>query len=265
VQAAHSDGAWDATLFRVQLQVLPPFTETLLFRGLLSLAALGVGAGAMRSLSRRRIQLLEAKSALADERTRISRDMHDDVGARLAQLAVMQDIFAREYPQPADARLSLEEMARVARQAVASLDEVVWTVDPQNDTLASTAEYLAQYATSYLSPLKIMCRYEAPIDWPVVEVRAQVRHELILAFKEALQNIVKHAGASEVMLTLRHDPGSFFVQVADNGGGLSTMPRGPGQDGLRNMSARLAGVGGACGAASRQPAGTTVTITIPLL
>jgi signal transduction histidine kinase len=93
-------------------------------------------------------------------------------------------------------------------------------VDPQNDTLASAAEHLAQYATDYLAPLKISCRLEAPIEWPELEIRAQVRHELILAFKEALQNVVKHAAATRVTLTLRHEAGQFLVRLADNGRGM---------------------------------------------
>jgi signal transduction histidine kinase len=264
IQAAHSDGMWDATMLRVPLRRLPPFTDTAWFRAAVSVGALLVGAAAMTSYSRRRIAILEAKSALADERTRIARDMHDDVGARLAQLAVLHDIFVRQYPQVPEAQQSLEEMGQVARQVVASLDEVVWTVDPQNDTLTSTAEYLAQYALSYLSPLHIGCRLQAPIDWPKVEIHAHVRHELILAFKEALQNVVKHSGATEVILTMRHERARFVMELADNGCGLSAGASGPGHDGLINMAARLQSAGGSSGAANRSPSGTIVTLQIPL-
>jgi hypothetical protein len=172
-QAAHSDGTWDATLLGFSVKVRPPFTQTLAFRWLVGGLALLIGVQLSRSISQRRIAVLEAQTALAEERSRIARDMHDEVGARLAQLAVLQDIFACEHPMPESARESVRQLASVARQAVASLDEVVWMVDPQNDTLASTAEHLAQYATDYLAPLKISCRLEAPIEWPKLEIRAQ--------------------------------------------------------------------------------------------
>jgi hypothetical protein len=123
-QAAHSDGTWDATTLGFAFQVRPPFTQTLAFRWLLGGLALLFGVQLSRSISRRRIAALEAKTALAEERSRIARDMHDEVGARLAQLAVLQDIFAREHPMPESAQESVRQLASVARQAVASLDEV---------------------------------------------------------------------------------------------------------------------------------------------
>ncbi len=263
-QAAHSDGLWDATTLSLPLTVREPFTQTPFFRWLVASVALLVGVVLSRSFTRRRIAVLEARSALADERSRIARDMHDEVGARLAQLAVLQDIFASEFPQPEAAQESLRQLARTARQAVASLDEVVWTVNPQNDTLESTAEHLAQHATSYLAPLKITCRIVAPIDWQPVEIRAQVRHELILAFKEALQNVIKHARAAEVTLTLRHASSEFIVRLADHGCGLTRSPQGSGHDGLRNMTARLAAVGGVCEITSPAEGGVVVEMRVPM-
>ncbi len=263
-QAAHSDGVWDATKLKISLFVETPFIQTPGFRWLVASVALLAGVLLTRYFLRRHIAALEAKSALADERTRIARDMHDEVGARLAQLAVLQDVFASEYPLPDEARESLRQLSITARQAVASLDEVVWTVDPQNDTLASTAEHLAQHATSYLAPVKITCRIVAPISWSPVEIRAQVRHELILAFKEALQNVVKHAHATEVTLTLRHDPQQFIVRLADNGCGLRQRPTGTGQDGLRNMAARIASAGGVCEISSPAEGGVVVEMRVPL-
>ena len=266
-QAAHSDGTWDATTYRLSLAVQTPFIETPAFRWLVAGGALGLGVLLTRYFARRHIAVLEARSALAEERTRIARDMHDEVGARLAQLAILQDLFSSDFPLPDAAQASIRQLSRIARQAVASLDEVVWTVDPQNDKLSSTAEYLAQYATSYLAPLKVACRIAAPIDWLDVEIGAQTRHHLILAFKEALQNAVKHARATEVTLTLRHEPRQFVVQLADNGCGLApgTLPEpGSGHDGLRNMVSRLDCVGGTCTFQSPTTGGTTVELIVPL-
>lgn len=263
-QAVHSDGIWDATILAFPLAVQMPFIQTPGFRWLVVGAALLFGVLLARTFTRRRIAMLEALSALSDERTRIARDMHDDVGARLAQLAVLQDIFASEHALPEAAQDSLRQLSRTAREAVASLDEVVWTVDPQNDTLASTAEHLAQYASSYLAPLRIPCRIVAPIDWPHVEIRAQVRHELIFAFREALQNVIKHAHATEVTLTLCHEPTQFTIRLADNGCGLPERPQGPGHDGLRNMIARLALAGGDCTIHSPTAGGAIVEMRVPL-
>ena len=262
--AAHSDGSWDATLLTFPITVVPPFTDTLGFRWLLSSTGLLIGLILMRSYNRRRIERLESKAAVSEERSRIARDMHDDVGARLAQLAILHDVFAREFPQSLAARESLQQLSGIARQAVASLEEVLWTVEPQNDTLAATAEHIAQYTYEYLTPLKISCRIDAPTVWPSVEVRASVRQELNFVMKEALQNVAKHSQATEVLLTLRTDPGHFSVRIEDNGCGMTEAPPGPGHDGLRHMKTRVKSLAGTCTLTPRQPRGTTVAIRIPL-
>jgi signal transduction histidine kinase len=207
---------------------------------------------------------LEAKSALDEERARISRDMHDEVGAQLAQLAILQSMFAREHQLPAEARESMQQLAQTTRKAVASLDEVVWAVNPRNDTLPSLAAYLEQCATGYLEPVDIACRLDAPLEWPEIEVRAQVRHNLVLAFREALQNILKHSGATEVMLTLRLESTHFLIVLADNGRGLPSECGGAGKDGLANMAARLTAVGGTCAVQPRPIGGTEVKMRVPL-
>jgi signal transduction histidine kinase len=263
-QAAHSDGSWDSTLLSFPIVVQLPFTHTLTFRWLLSGLGLLVGLLLMRGYSRRRIALLEAKAAVSDERTRIARDMHDDVGAQLAQLAILHDVFANEFELSEEAKESIHQLSRVARQAAASLEEVVWTVNPRNDTLAVTAEHIAQFTHEYLTPLKIACRIDAPPEWPPVEVRATVRQELKFVIKEALQNVVKHSQASEVLLTLRYENGEFSIQIADNGCGMGEAPEGAGHHGLNHMKDRMAALGGRFTISDRSPQGTVVTIQISL-
>ncbi|MFN0076625.1 MAG: sensor histidine kinase [Prosthecobacter sp.] len=263
-QAGHSDGIWDATLFSRPLTVHQPFTETLAFRWLVAAGALAGGALVMMLISRRRIAAFRTQTALAAERRRIARDMHDEVGARLSQILMLQNIFAHEYALPAPAREEMRQLTQNTEQAITSLDEVVWTVNPQNDTLAAMAEFLAHYASSYLHPAQLACRIHIPIDWPVLEVRSALRHELVAAFKEALHNVVKHAQAHAVTVTLALEAGAFIVTVADDGRGLPETPGGPGKDGLANMKSRLATIGGTCEFLPRATGGTEVRMRVPL-
>ena len=154
-------------------------------------------------------------------------------------------------------------MARFG-ETTSRLDEVVWTVNPRHDTLASLAEYLAQCATSYLGPLEITCHVDAPLDWPPLEIRAQARHNLVLALKEALQNVVKHARATEVTLTLRHEPPHLLIRLTDDGAGLPDDSGGAGKDGLANMRTRLESIGGTCSVRRREKGGTEVEMRAPL-
>jgi signal transduction histidine kinase len=264
IQAAHSDGTWDASVLQLPFTVAARFTQTAGFLWLVGGVTLVVGVLGSRYFARRKIARLEARTALATERSRIARNMHDDVGARLAQLAVLQDVFAREHAMPPAAQIDLAALTACTREAMESLDEAVWTVNPRNDTLSSLAAFLMQYADHYLVPLGIGCRIDGPNNWPDIPLRAGIRHEVALAFKESLQNIVKHAGASEVELTLRHELGRFIIRVADNGCGFPETSGGPGEDGLLNMRQRLESIGGTCEWLNREIGGTVVEMQFPL-
>jgi signal transduction histidine kinase len=204
------------------------------------------------------------REAVQDERARIARDMHDEVGARLSRIAILHDMFARDHPHSDGAREDLRRLSAGTKDAVTALDEVVWTVNPQNDTLASMAEFIAHYASGYLEPAEIACRIRMPIEWPDLEVRSQVRHELVCAFKEALRNVVKHSHASEVLLNLGIAGDQFIVEIADNGRGFPCHAAGHGCDGIRNMRSRIGSLGGSCEVAGRAPTGTLVAIRLPL-
>lgn len=267
-QIRHSDGEWNEGMFNFPVVVLPSWWQRPSLQIAAAMALLIAAFLFVRHLGRRREAQraadLDRREAVHNERTRIARDMHDVVGARLTQLAVMHDIFATEHALPAAATSSLERLKKTAREGVAALDGVVWAVNPSNDTLANLADYLCHCAAEYLSPLGIECLQDVPTDWQVQAVGAQARHQLLQAFLEALQNVAKHAAASEVTLTLRHAGAYFLVRLNDNGCGLPDNLSGNYKDGLINMRNRLAAVGGECSISAAAGGGTLVEMRLPL-
>ncbi len=263
-QTLHSDGVFDCTVFELPVTVRSPFTQTPLFYAMVLVACMVLGWLLMRRISRRKIARMQAETALLQERGRIARDMHDDVGACLSQLSVLQEMFARDYQFPAEARADLQQLALTARHAVSSLHEVIWTINPKHDHLESLADHLLDYADKYLAPLEIHCRVDAPESWPPVVIRSQVRRNLVLAFKEALQNVAKHAHAAEVRIAMAVTDGELAVTVADNGIGLGQSVDGPGGDGLDNMKNRLFEIHGSCRIRTGLQGGTEVIFRIPI-
>ena len=269
VQFRHSDGEWNTQILALPIHAEEYLWRTRPFRLLTAGLALLASTWLVHHFTRRRLAAkmgaLEARAALDHERTRIARDMHDEVGAGLSQLAILQEILARELASLEEPHGRLRQLAQTTRRIIDSLDEVVWTVNPENDTLASLAGYLGQCATSYLGAVEIACRLDAPFDWPSHEVRSQVRHNLVLAFREALQNILKHSHATEASLKLRLEAATFIVLLADQGVGLPEGRPGIGQDGLVNMRARLAAIGGTCHVRARADGGTEVELRVGLV
>ncbi len=267
-QAAHSDGEWDQSVLSIPVAILAPFWQTPLFFGLTGTGGAGLvvllGFAAARRRRARELAEWGRQTALVEERRRIARDMHDEVGGRLSQLALMQDLIIRKHPLPDEARASLEQLAANTRSTVDALDQVVWAVNPLHDSLAGVAEYLSYLATSYLAPLGVNCRLDVPFDWPGIKVRAQVRHEITLAFREALQNIVKHADARTATLCIRYDAPMLMIRLSDDGRGLSGEITGPGRDGIANMRSRLASIRGTCAVTGLAAGGASVEMLAPL-
>ena len=203
------------------------------------------------------MQQLERQHAVERERSRIARDIHDDLGASLNLIAVLGDLAKKEKT---DERI--EKMSTTARQAVTSLDEIVWAVNPRNDTLAHLVDYAGQYATGYLRAAGIRCLLDVPEVLPSSEVPSDVRHNLFLVIKEGLQNIVKHSRATEVWLRVTTGP-SLRIVIEDNGKGFENNAPDPWADGLRNMRERMSEIGGECRVESRVGTGTTITIELP--
>ena len=157
----------------------------------------------------------------------------------------------------------IEKMSITARQAVKSLDEIVWAVNPRNDTLAHFIDYAGQFATNYLRAVGIRCLLDVPEQLPGGEVATNIRHNLFLVMKEALQNIVKHSRASGVWLRVDVAPKSLRMVIEDNGCGFEQASGDPWADGLRNMRDRLQEIGAKCEIRSQVGRGTTITIELP--
>ena len=262
VIACNSDGVWNEAGSVLAVKILPHVYETWWFRVLAGLVVLGVVAGTVRHTATRRLhrkmEQLERQQAVERERARIAKDIHDDLGASLTLIAVLGDLAQKEK-----AVERIEKMSSTARQAVKSLDEIVWAVNPRNDTLAHLIDYTGQFTTDYLRDAGIRCLLDVPEQTPVREVPSNVRHNVFLAVKEALQNIVKHARATEVWLRVSTIPLGLRIVIEDNGCGFEGQSPDAWADGLGNMRQRLTEIGGECRVQSRVGAGTIITIEFP--
>ena len=205
----------------------------------------------------------EQQRIVQEERTRIAQDLHDDLGSSLTEISVLASAGSRS---PAAAGKSLDLFAAIgekSRRLVASLDAIVWAIDPKENTLQSLADYLAGYVENYLSTNDINCRFKMPDELPAVVVEGRQRHELYLVMKEALHNIVRHARATEVEFLLDARETALEITIRDNGCGFDPAARKNGH-GLNNFHRRMTRLGGECVVTTRPGAGATVALRLPL-
>ncbi len=250
----------------LDISVAPLFWQTWWFR----LGSLGtftaVLVAAVRYASFRRLRrslvVLAQQATLDRERTRIARDIHDDVGNRLNRITLLSELALREAAAPVQMAAHVRDISSAVREVISALDEVVWAVSPRHDTLPHLVSRLGQFAVEYLRTAGIRCELELPPhppDWPL---SAEVRHNVFCAVKEALTNSVRHAHPCEVRLRVELAADSLAVVIQDDGRGFEAPPSDPGADGLRNMRQRMAEIGGELQVTSAPGAGTRVRLAL---
>jgi signal transduction histidine kinase len=165
---------------------------------------------------------------------------------------------------PPTGRERLQDITGRARSLAASLDEIVWAINPANDTSQSLMEYFFEYAQKLLGRAGIRCRLELIEPMPAGNLKVEDRHEIFHAFKEALNNVIRHSSATEVRVRLAAVEEGLLICVVDNGCGF-VGPGGKGsRDGLVGMRERLHRLGGRCEINGTSGSGTTVTFIIPM-
>lgn len=271
--ACNNDGFWNREGVALAFTVLPFFWQTWWFISLAAVVVLTAVGLIVRYQTRHRMQRrlaqLERQHAIERERARIAQDIHDDIGASLTRITMLSQSVQSELKQPQQAAAVLDRICSTAREVTRALDEIVWAVDPRHDTLDSLVCYMGKFAQDFLAAADVRCRLDLPVDLPAWPLTAETRHNLFLAFKEALNNALKHAGATEVRVSLAFRPHAFVLAVKDNGRGFDLMQyasseggRGTQGNGLINLKRRLAQIGGRCEIVTRANEGTCVSFIV---
>ncbi|HEX4122032.1 MAG TPA: ATP-binding protein [Verrucomicrobiae bacterium] len=211
------------------------------------------------------IQLLTQSKAhrlVQAERDRIARDIHDDLGSKLTQLLLIGEVAQMEAAPAADAPIS--RMCDGARSILSTIDDVVWIVNSQKETLEDFVIYVCKYAQRFLESSSIRCRFDAPHELPPKTLGQFARRNIFLTVKEALNNATKHSEATELTLHIRLEGSLLTVAVADNGRGFDAASVSPERNGLTNMRLRMAEIGGKCEVLSRPNEGCEVRFQVPL-
>jgi signal transduction histidine kinase len=209
-------------------------------------------------------QLAEQRRAIEQERIRMARDLHDELGAGLTEVGMLGSLANTATVASEVRDRYLGQLTNVARSLVAALDEIVWAVNPDYDTVPSLVSYFSLYAESFLSLAGIKCRLQVKDSIPEQALDSRFRHGLLCAFKEALNNVVRHANATEVQTVFESAGDSLVISIADNGLGFAKVPESSGKDGLRGLKERLQSLGGECQIISEPGHGTRIVMRLPL-
>ena len=204
---------------------------------------------------------------------RIARDMHDEMGSKLTKISFLSEHIQMGTETAGPLGAKIRSIAQASRDLLQTMDEIVWVVNPHNDTLENLIAYVSHYAVEYFQNTSVECELGLPRELPHHPLSSEARHNLFLAFQEALNNVLKHSGASKARVEASINGLACKIKITDNGGGFeaSALPGPGGQtraagggDGLKNMRQRMTTIGGDCTVASQPGGGTTVTLRLPL-
>jgi signal transduction histidine kinase/ligand-binding sensor domain-containing protein len=263
VQACNNDGLWSPRSASIELIIQPHFWRTWWFIG----AVLLTGAGGIAftvqwvemAKSKRRLERERQARLVENERARIARDFHDGIGSDLTHVIVLSELLKGDHAQPKEVEANATMIGNTARKAVQGLRTIIWAANPQNDTLDSLVQYISQFSHEFCDAASLPCRLDLPTEVPALPLIAEVRHNLFMIVKEALHNVLKHAHASEVRLSLKLHEGFLELRVEDNGRGFKVdSVAGSQRRGLANMRHRMEAIGAALFIESCPGTGTSI-------
>ncbi|HEX2616591.1 MAG TPA: two-component regulator propeller domain-containing protein [Flavobacteriales bacterium] len=255
---------WSTSL-GLPMHVSPPFWRSTFARTLLALLAFVIAFLALRWWANRRLRmrtaLLHQQEILSRERQRIAMDVHDDLGADLSNLLLLSRLAVQEQQGGSSTLLRMEGLAS---SMMLRIDEIIWSLDPRQDTVGATVAFLDRYASDFARSHNLLFRSHVMDTEDASPVPAPFRRGLYLILKEALNNVAKHARARHLRFQAGLSEGHLRLLVEDDGVGLGAAGGSRTGNGLANMQRRATHMGGSVEVVDRGTQGTVVHIAIPI-
>jgi ligand-binding sensor domain-containing protein/signal transduction histidine kinase len=235
VKGANSDGVWSEAGTSVKIVITPPFWGTWWFR-ILAVAAI---TGLLALIYRHRVARLLEMERL---RVRIASDLHDDIGSTLTKISLHSELI-QHSTDVGEVKESLRKIGTMSRELIMTMSDIVWSIDARNDTVGDLLDRMREFAAGVLQAKSVAFTFEiADLALPH-KLPVNIRQNIYLIFKEAINNITKHAEASCVKIQLKNANGAFNMTIRDDGKAPRDDERLTGQ-GLRNMTMRAKRIGG---------------------
>jgi signal transduction histidine kinase len=205
----------------------------------------------------------EKQQAIEKERNRISRDMHDDLGSGLTTIAILSEVAKKQLGEPEKAKEQLEKISFSSRELVDNLQDIIWVLNPKNDTLESLSAYMREYTLKFFESLGVKVQFIYPEEFSAKQLSEEKRRNVFLTVKETLNNIAKHACCNEVIISIIESNEHFEISIKDDGKGFDAHKIRLFANGLKNMQGRIEQAGGDYQIQSTAGKGTIVIITMP--
>jgi two-component sensor histidine kinase len=236
VKGSNNHGVWNETGTSVMLFVTPPWWATWWFRTIIIITILGIGY----SVYRYRINKFREMERL---RIQIASDLHDDIGSTLTKIAVHSELI-QTTTEKEKVSTSSKKIGTMSREIITTLSDIVWSIDSRNDTVGDLIDRMRDFLETVFPPGSIHIDFQKKGLHFDQKVEQELRQNIYLIFKEAVNNAAKHSGADEVRISMINGDGKFKMEIADNGTGINEEEKHKGHHGIENMEMRAKRIGG---------------------
>lgn len=268
VKAIDHNGIKNDVGDNITIIIRSPFWNTWWFISLVGFVMIAFLVLVIRYISQRNLKekllRLEKEQAVEKERNRISHDMHDDLGSGLTKIAILSEVVKKQINEPEKAKEQLDKISESSRELVDNLQDIIWVLNPKNDTLENLAAYIREYSLKFFESSSIDLQFNFPDQFSLLKLSEETRRNIFLTIKETLNNIAKHSKCKKVIVSIEERTRNILLQIKDNGQGFDIKNKRQFGNGLINMQTRIEQIGGTYTLHSEPGKGTTTIIEIPV-
>ncbi len=212
----------------------------------------------------RRIEQLENQVAMDDERSRIARDVHDEIGSSLGQIRLLGELADKFERRHADSEGLAKQIANLAQASSQSLRQIIWSLNPKRSTHDDLMDYLPSVASEFFEGTEINVIVGEPKISGSVTLSPAFKRDLILMLRVIMNNVVQHSKATEFRLDLEVTGAALILIAADNGCGFDEGQVSNGSFGLQSLRERVENRGGTIQISAAAGDGTRIEIRLPV-
>lgn len=264
LRAKKIDSDWSLPLI-FSFSVTPPFYSTWWFVSamvLIGLSGVGVvGVYLNRRSIRKRLAAIERNAMLNQERSRISTDMHDDLGSDFSHIAVIAELAKVSLTDKAESQALVQKISDHVQNSRSKMDEIIWALNPSHDSTGNLVSYCNEFCFNYFEGSGIRVQISEEKDIPDIQLNARQRRNLFLVIKEIAHNTLKHSGASNFYLQSQLRDNVFIISTKDDGVGFNLIGQ-KNRNGLRNIRNRLKEIDGQISIQTNPGSGTVIYISM---
>jgi signal transduction histidine kinase len=213
------------------------------------------------------VEKLQMQNAVINERLRISRELHDDIGSMLGSISIYSEVAKNRSAKNESAEEAVAKIGNASRELIDKMSDIVWSLNPNNESFEQLLNRIQVFAAIMLTPHEILYTIDTDEQVKHLTLSTEERKNIYLIYKEAVHNIIKYAECSQVEITLLLHTSEFVMNIKDNGKGfdidhLKNANESLSGNGIKNMQARAKSIKADLNIDSIMNSGTTIELKL---